>query len=91
MPQPLGLYLGWFALMTVVAAAAFWRDKRAARRAAWRVPERTLWLLVLAGGVAGGWFGMLTLRHKTRHRGFWVVQWVASVLWVVLLVRVLAE
>lgn len=87
MPRPLELVLAWFAFMTVLTAGAFWWDRRAARRRAWRIRERTLWLLVLAGGVAGGWFGMLGLRHKTRHRAFWVAQWAASLLWVAVVVR----
>jgi uncharacterized membrane protein YsdA (DUF1294 family) len=24
---------------------------------------------------------MLLLRHKTRHVSFWIVQWIATVLW----------
>jgi uncharacterized membrane protein YsdA (DUF1294 family) len=29
------------------------------------------------------------MRHKTRHRSFWLVQGVASVLWIVILVRLI--
>jgi len=81
MPDPLVLVLGWLGLMTVVTVIAFGRDKLAARRDARRTRERTLRTLVLAGGVVGGWVGMLQFRHKTLHRSFWAVQWLASVLW----------
>jgi uncharacterized membrane protein YsdA (DUF1294 family) len=81
MPDPLVLVLGWLAIMAVVTVIAFGRDKVAARRDARRTRERTLWTLVLAGGVVGGWVGMLQFRHKTLHRSFWAVQWLASALW----------
>ena len=30
-------------------------------------PEKTLWLFALLGGAPGGWLGMRTFHHKTRH------------------------
>lgn len=39
-------------------------DKAKARRGAWRVPEKTLFLLPL--------LGMLVFRHKTKH---WYFVW----------------
>jgi uncharacterized membrane protein YsdA (DUF1294 family) len=59
-------------------------DKTRAIRGARRVPERVLQAMVLLGGVLGGWAGMLGLRHKTLHRAFWVVQWIATALWAAL-------
>jgi uncharacterized membrane protein YsdA (DUF1294 family) len=76
------LVIGWLALMTVVTFIAYARDTRAAQRGGRRTPERTLWLLDLAGGFIGGWLGMYLLRHKTLHTSFKVVQTVATVLWV---------
>lgn len=60
----LGLYL------LAVNCAAFvlmGLDKRRARRGAWRIPERTLFLPVLFGGALGGTLGMRAFHHKTRH------------------------
>lgn len=42
-------------------------DKGKAKRGAWRIPERTLFLPVLLGGGAGGCLGMWLFRHKTKH------------------------
>ena len=42
-------------------------DKAKARRGAWRVPEKTLFLLPLLGGSVGALLGMLVFRHKTKH------------------------
>lgn len=76
----LTLYLGWLVLINLITAVAYARDKRAARRSAWRVPERTLFLLNLVGGVIGAWLVFFGMRHKTRHTTFWLVQSACSVL-----------
>ena len=65
-------YIGWLATCTVVTAGAFAYDKRTARRGGWRVPERRLQLLTFVGGGVGALLAMVVLRHKTRHRSFWV-------------------
>lgn len=44
------------------------------RRGMRRLPEIVLLDVVLAGGVIGGWFGMLAVRHQTLHTRFWLVQ-----------------
>lgn len=84
----LGPVLIWLLVINVITAAMYARDKMAARRpGARRTRERTLWLLCLAGGVGGAWLVFFGMRHKTLHRSFWVVQGVASVLWIGILVR----
>ena len=47
-------------------------DKRKARRGAWRIPEKTLFLLPLLGGSVGALLGMKVFRHKTKH---WYFVW----------------
>jgi uncharacterized membrane protein YsdA (DUF1294 family) len=85
------LLLWWLVAINVVTAVAYAADKIAARRGARRIRERTLWILCLAGGVLGAWLVFFGMRHKTRHRSFWVVQSIASVIWVAaLLVLLLA-
>jgi uncharacterized membrane protein YsdA (DUF1294 family) len=87
MPGPV---LAWLVIINVVTAAMYAKDKLAARRpGARRVRERTLWLLCLAGGVGGAWLVFFAMRHKTRHRSFWLVQGLASVLWIAILGRLL--
>jgi len=47
-----------------------WKDKRAAKKHAWRVPEASLWTVSIVGGAIGLWFAMLVFRHKTKHLTF---------------------
>lgn len=42
-------------------------DKRRARRGAWRIPEKTFFLIALLGGSLGCWSGMYLFHHKTKH------------------------
>ena len=65
--QLLGLYL---LAVNLAAFTLMGVDKRRARRGAWRVPERTLFLPALLGGALGGVLGMRVFHHKTRHRKF---------------------
>lgn len=60
----------WYALWSVTAFIAFWRDKRAARRGAWRIRERTLLGIAAAGGFPGAYVARRHLRHKTVDRAF---------------------
>ena len=58
---------GYLAAINLAAFLTFGADKRRAKRNAWRVPERTLFLLALLGGSLGAILGMRAFRHKTRH------------------------
>lgn len=42
-------------------------DKRRAQKNKWRIKERTLFLIAIAGGSAGCLAGMYLFRHKTKH------------------------
>lgn len=42
-------------------------DKRCAKKGAWRVPERRLFLAAICFGALGGALGMRVFRHKTKH------------------------
>ncbi len=77
------ILLDWLIAGTATTLLFYAVDKVQAKRFGRRVPEVVLQGMVLIGGVVGGWIGMLVLRHKTRHRSFWVVQWVASAVWAV--------
>lgn len=42
-------------------------DKWKAKNHKWRISEKSLFLAALLGGSIGGWLGMYTFHHKTRH------------------------
>ena len=42
-------------------------DKSKAKRGAWRIPEKTLFLMSIIGGSIGTWLGMYAFHHKTKH------------------------
>lgn len=60
----------WLAAVSLLAVFLTVWDKSRARRRAWRVPERTLWLVAFLGGCAAMCLAMLLVNHKTRHRRF---------------------
>ncbi len=65
-------FLLYFAAISLVTAAVTIYDKLAAKKGAWRIPEKTLLLLALVGGAAAELAVMLTIRHKTKHKKFMV-------------------
>ena len=64
-------------------------DKRHARAARRRIPERTLLAWAAGGGAPLGLVAMAVLRHKTRHARFryglpaLAALWLAVLLWIV--------
>lgn len=42
-------------------------DKAKAKADAWRIPEKTLFIIAFLGGALGVWGGMYNFHHKTRH------------------------
>ena len=69
---PAGALAVWLIAINLVTFAVYGADKRRARRGAWRVPEKTLFLLPLLGGSVGALLGMRVFRHKTKH---WYFGW----------------
>lgn len=47
-----------------------WLDKQKAKKGAWRIPEKTLFLITALGGGIGTIIGMYTFRHKTQKLNF---------------------
>ena len=64
--------LVWLAVINLVTFAMYGIDKAKAKRGAWRVPEKTLFLLPLLGGSLGALLGMRVFHHKTKH---WYFVW----------------
>jgi uncharacterized membrane protein YsdA (DUF1294 family) len=54
-------------VMNLIGLAVMGIDKSKAKRHAWRIPEKALFLVSLLGGSIGTWAGMYIFRHKTKH------------------------
>ena len=70
METTLCILLGACLLLNLCAFFAMGIDKRRARRGAWRIPERTLWLWALPFSAPGAYAGMRVFQHKTRPAAF---------------------
>lgn len=72
-------------IMNVLGVVVMFTDKHKARKHAYRVPEKTLFLVSLLGGSLGTWAGMYMFRHKTKHWYFVIGMPFVFVLHVILL------
>ena len=68
-----------FGAVSLIAFFLYTIDKIKAKLDAWRIPEKVLITLSLAGGAVGGYLAMLLFRHKTRHWYFHLVNIVGLV------------
>ena len=67
MEKPELLLWLYLAVINIAAFLTFGADKSRAKKDAWRVPEKRLFLLALLGGSLGANLGMHLFHHKTRH------------------------
>lgn len=62
-----GIWIGYLVVLNIIGMGVMWADKIKAKKGAWRIPERTLFLVSILGGSIGTWAGMYLFRHKTKH------------------------
>ncbi|MEG3219281.1 DUF1294 domain-containing protein [Vibrio gigantis] len=67
--------LVWYLVVCVVTFFVYAKDKRAAINGNWRVPEKTLHILSVAGGWLGALIAQDKLRHKTQKQPFRSIYW----------------
>ncbi|MFD1067435.1 DUF1294 domain-containing protein [Oceanobacillus locisalsi] len=63
----------WLIYLLIANIIGFYlmlKDKQKAKQHAYRIPERTFWLLAILGGSIGVYIGMQAFRHKTKHISF---------------------
>jgi uncharacterized membrane protein YsdA (DUF1294 family) len=83
------LHTAWMLACSLLTFLLYALDKRKAATGAWRIPERTLHLLALLGGFAGGFAGRALFRHKTQKPIFLVVLVAAGIAHTALLIWLL--
>jgi len=57
----------YLVIINLCGIYVMWADKRKAKKGAWRIPEKVLFLVALLGGAFGTTYGMHQFRHKTKH------------------------
>ena len=60
----------YFIIINIIGFFIMWLDKKKAKKGAWRIPEKTLFIITGLGGGIGTIAGMYTFRHKTQKLGF---------------------
>ncbi|WP_248798506.1 DUF1294 domain-containing protein [Pseudomonas sp. MWU13-2105] len=69
-----------YGLVSPLAFVLYWRDKRKARDATWRTPEKVLHAIELLGGWPGALIAQQVFRHKTRKVSYQLVFWLIVLL-----------
>ena len=60
----------YFIIINAIGFFTMWIDKRKAVRGAWRIPEKTIFIITALGGGIGTISGMYIFRHKTQKLNF---------------------
>lgn len=60
----------YFICINIFGFFIMWLDKRKAKKGAWRIPEKTLFIITALGGGIGTIAGMYTFKHKTQKIQF---------------------
>ena len=60
----------YFVVINIIGLFIMWLDKRKAIKGAWRIPEKTIFLITALGGGIGTISGMYIFRHKTQKLQF---------------------
>lgn len=74
------IYLIIISLMSLLTYFSYSIDKRKSIRGKWRTKEKTLLMMSILFGALGGLIAMYSLRHKTKHWYFVVINWIALLL-----------
>jgi len=80
------IFLIYLIAINTVSGILFLYDKHAAINNNRRIPERTLHLLEIAGGVIANLVLMYSIHHKNRKFRYYGVTWVVMITWVALMI-----
>lgn len=60
-------FVVYLIILNVAGFVLMGTDKWKAKRKAWRISEKSLFLCSILGGSIGTWAGMYVFHHKTKH------------------------
>ena len=66
-------FLIYIAALSFITYLTYTVDKAKAQKGKWRIPEKALLTLSIIGGACGGLLAMYSIRHKTKHWYFSVI------------------
>lgn len=69
-----------FPLINLYTFLAYGKDKRAAQKGEWRIPEVQLHTLELLGGTVGAIAGQKFFHHKNKKKSYLATFWAATLL-----------
>ncbi|MDO9628452.1 MAG: DUF1294 domain-containing protein [Acholeplasmataceae bacterium] len=67
-------------IMSFITYVSYAIDKKNSIKGKWRTKEKTLLFMSILFGALGGLLSMYTLRHKTNHWYFVVINWISLLL-----------
>ena len=79
------IFFIYLIIMNLLSGILFAYDKHAAIKNHRRIPERTLHILEIAGGVFSVFLLMYIIHHKNRKFRYYGVTWVVLMGWVIIL------
>ncbi len=75
-------------IINLISGVLFAFDKRAAIHERRRIPERTLHLFEMMGGVFANWILMYSLHHKNRKFSYYAITYILLIAWTTLLLLI---
>lgn len=79
------IFFIYLIIMNLLSGILFDYDKHAAIKNHRRIPERTLHILEMLGGVFSVFLLMYIIHHKNRKFLYYGVTWVVLIVWVIIL------
>ncbi|MBR2384194.1 MAG: DUF1294 domain-containing protein [Clostridia bacterium] len=73
-------FLIYIATLSFVTYLIYTIDKAKAQKGKWRISEKALLTLSIIGGASGGLLAMFSIRHKTKHWYFVVINVLSAII-----------
>jgi uncharacterized membrane protein YsdA (DUF1294 family) len=81
--------LSYYLIINIITFLVWGFDKFRATFKQWRVPEKTLYTVIVLGGGVGALFGMTIFRHKTRKSQFKILAMLSTAIHLIVFFYVL--